>query len=118
MLIYTPTTYKPRRRSKKQKELEAANKRGRFKKEFSELKTLPPRPVSSADKWKSVDLSKVDISTTVPVKYEGDLAAREAAAQVEIERKKKMTAPLANKMGYQYIGDMPESVIKTLGRKV
>lgn len=53
-----------------------------------------------------------------PLKYEGEMAEREAQAQKEIARKKTMTAPTYNKGGYQYIGDMPPDVIKTLGRKV
>jgi hypothetical protein len=44
--------------------------------------------------------------------------AREAAAQAEVERKKTMVAPLYNKGGYQYVGDAPPEVVKTLGRKV
>lgn len=43
---------------------------------------------------------------------------RERVASVEIERKKKMVAPICNKAGYSYIGDMPADQIKTLGRKV
>ncbi len=43
-------------------------------------------------------------------------AEREAAAQVEIEHKKKRTAPLYNKGGYQYITDGME--LDTLGKKV
>lgn len=52
------------------------------------------------------------------LRYEGEMAEREAAAQVEIERKKTMVAPICNKSGYMYIGDVPPEVVKTLGRKV
>jgi hypothetical protein len=41
---------------------------------------------------------------------------RERAAAEEIERKKKRTAPLYNKGGYQYISDGEDPT--TLGRKV
>lgn len=47
-----------------------------------------------------------------------DYEAREAAAKKEIDRKKKMVAPMANKMGYQYVGDAPPEIIRTLGKKV
>lgn len=115
MMIYTSATFKPRRRSKKQKEL--AVKRQRKKQQFVELKTLPHRPESSTDKYKSKELSP-PVSTPTPKKYEGEMAERETIAQQEIERKKMMVAPIANKMGYQYIGDMPDEVVKTLGRKI
>uniref|UniRef100_A0AB39CDQ8 Uncharacterized protein n=1 Tax=Pseudomonas phage HRDY3 TaxID=3236930 RepID=A0AB39CDQ8_9VIRU len=45
-----------------------------------------------------------------------DWAAREQAAQEEIEHKKKRTAPLWNKGGYMYISDEEDPT--TLGRKV
>lgn len=51
-------------------------------------------------------------------RYEGEMAEREQAARVEIERKKTMVAPICNKGGYQYIGDVPVEVLVTLGRKV
>lgn len=44
-------------------------------------------------------------------------AAREMEAWKEIERKKKCVAPIANKMGYQYVADLPAEQVKTLGRK-
>jgi len=53
-----------------------------------------------------------------PIRYEGEMAEREAAAQREIERKKTMVAPICNKGGYQYVGDAPPEVVQTLGRKV
>lgn len=113
MLIYTRATYKPRRKSKK-----VVPKAPKFKKAFEPLKTIPHRPVSSTDSIKSLDISELDVTLSMPLKYEGEMADREKVAQAEIERKKKMTAPIANKMGYQYIGDMPPDVIATLGRKV
>lgn len=47
-----------------------------------------------------------------------DMVNREAVAQKEAERRKGMVAPLANKMGYVYVGDFPPELIRTLGRKV
>jgi hypothetical protein len=43
---------------------------------------------------------------------------RELLALEEKERKKKMVAPLANKMGLVYVGDFPPELIRTLGRKI
>ncbi len=56
--------------------------------------------------------SKNEVLEFVPDDYE----SREAAAQVEIAKKKKRTAPLYNKGGYQYVGDHED--LTTLGRKV
>lgn len=49
------------------------------------------------------------------VKYEGEMAEREAIAQLEIEEKKKRVAPLCNKGGLVYAEGYDP---KTLGRKV
>lgn len=43
---------------------------------------------------------------------------REKIAKVEIDRKKTMVAPLYNKGGYQYIGEMPAEIIRNLGKKI
>jgi hypothetical protein len=50
--------------------------------------------------------------------YEGELAAREQAAQKESQRRKKMVAPMFNKGAYGYIGDAPKEIIQGLGRKL
>lgn len=50
-----------------------------------------------------------------PVRYEGELAAREAAAQQEIARKAKCVAPLYSKGAYQYVAT--EEQAKWVGRK-
>lgn len=51
------------------------------------------------------------------VKYDDpEMVRREQLAQEEVERKKKRTAPLWNKGGYQYIPD--DMDLSTLGRKV
>ena len=55
------------------------------------------------------------ISRDEILQYDG-WQEREAAAQVEIEKKKKRVAPLFNKGGLQYIGDSED--LTTLGRKV
>jgi hypothetical protein len=52
----------------------------------------------------------------VAPKYEGEMLEREIAAQQEIERKKKRTAPAYSKGAYQYITD--ETDIKEIGRKL
>lgn len=114
MMIYTSPTFKPRRKSKVKKVEKKKQKR-----EFTPLKVLPRRPESSTDAIRSLDINEVPLPRmTRKERYVGEMAEREAKAQEEIERKKKMTAPIANKMGYQYIGGMPDDVIKTLGRKV
>ena len=56
----------------------------------------------------------VEADRTKPV-YTGEMAVREAEAQKEIERKKQRVAPVANKMGYQYISNPDD--FKTMGRK-
>lgn len=48
-------------------------------------------------------------------RYEGEMADREAAARVEIERKKTMVAPLYNKGPYQMITSAEQCL--TIGRK-
>jgi hypothetical protein len=73
-------------------------------------KSFPSR-VSEYDKSKDPLFASV-------TRYEGEMADREKVARVEIERKKTMCAPLYNKGGYQYIGDVPPEIIKTLGRKM
>lgn len=45
-----------------------------------------------------------------------EMEAREQAAQVAIREKQSRVAPIANKMGYQYITN--EDDFKTMGRKV
>ena len=70
--------------------------------------------LKTKDKYKSVDTDPIAIATE-QVRYEGELAEREAAAQQEIERKKKRTAPAYSKGAYQYISEMD---IKYIGRKV
>lgn len=47
-----------------------------------------------------------------------EFARREAVAKAEIARRKTMLAPLYNKGAYEYIGAMPPSIIKNLGRKI
>lgn len=55
------------------------------------------------------------VTVTQTVSYTGEMAEREKAAQKEIERKKRRTAPLYNKGGYQYVTD--ETDLSDLGRK-
>lgn len=50
-----------------------------------------------------------------PVRYEEDMAIREAAAQQEIERKKKRVAVVCHKSGYQYVGEAEDP--RTFGKK-
>jgi hypothetical protein len=55
------------------------------------------------------------VGKSLPVKYTGEMALREDAAQQEIARKKYRVAPLFNKGALQYISDDMDP--KTLGRK-
>ena len=87
-----------------------------------------PQPPSAMDVLMSLDLTRRIPSAcnrplepsapNTPVELSEDMAHREALAQLEAKRRKGMVAPLYNKGGYQYIGDAPAEVIRTLGRKV
>ena len=81
--------------------------------------TLPKSPVRFVDdetrKLKSVDTRFNGSSKPLPVRYVGEMAEREAAAQKEIAQKKKRVAVLYNKGGLQYISDDADP--KTFGRK-
>jgi hypothetical protein len=73
--------------------------------------------------YRSSDVAHYPSAPSISVTEEGifleeghDWAAREQAAQEEIERKKKRTAPLYNKGGYQYISD--DTDLTTVGRKI
>lgn len=50
--------------------------------------------------------------------YEDEMATRESVALAEAAEKSRRIAPIANKMGYQYIGNISKEDLKTLGRKV
>lgn len=56
---------------------------------------------------------------TKPVepKYEGEMAEREKAAQIEISKKKKQIAIPYSKGAYMYIGGMDKQALKDLGKK-
>lgn len=81
--------------------------------------TLPKSPVRFVDdetrKIKSVDTRYNGSTKPMPVRYVGEMAEREAAAQKEIAQKKKRVAVLYNKGGLQYISDDADP--KTFGRK-
>lgn len=80
------------------------------------MKKVAEAPSASSKPKKTKMARAADhlLKTRDPEEY----ARREAAAKVETDRKKKNVAPLANKMGYQYIGDAPPEIIKDLGKKV
>ncbi|QYW02659.1 hypothetical protein CPT_Marzo_121 [Stenotrophomonas phage Marzo] len=113
-LIYTSaSTYKPKKKRKPKGEVFQKYKPD---KSFKPLTTSPPRPIRQSDQYKSAAMPAA--KPVLPVRYEGEMAEREAAAQREIERKKTMVAPMYSKGGYQYVGDVPPEIVKTLGRKV
>ena len=70
--------------------------------------------LENKNKYKSVDVDPV-AKPEEQVRYEGELAEREAAAQEEIERKKLRTAPAYSKGAYQYISELD---LEYLGRKI
>lgn len=114
MMIYVDNKHRPKRKRKKVLAVLAEPK---VKRPWKDLETLPSRPLRQSDAIPSRNTGYF-VEPKMPIKYEGEMAEREALAQEEIERKKKMVAPLYNKGGYQYVGDAPPEIIKTLGRKV
>jgi hypothetical protein len=70
--------------------------------------------VKQRDSIKSIDIDPI-AQNQEQLRYEGELAEREAAAQVEIERKKMRTAPAYSKGAYQYISELD---LPYLGRKI
>lgn len=52
---------------------------------------------------------------TKTVKYEGEMAQRESAAQEEVEAKKKRIAPMYNKGAYMLITE--DTDLTTLGKR-
>lgn len=93
--------------------------------EFTDLKPRPSRFVETESMRHVKELPSLALKPKVKTKVKKLVvrprgwAAREAAAAIEIERKKKMVAPLFNKGGYQYVGDdAPPEIIQGLGRKL
>lgn len=115
---------KIRAQKAKEREAEAAKPKEvfkPFKREFMPMQPRVSRHVMTEGMQKTAALpSRTTAPSTKPaqrVQLSPEMAERELAAQQETERKKKRVAPLANKMGYQYIGDAPPEIIETLGRK-
>jgi len=71
-----------------------------------------PEPQSIKSKRKGVEPVRKHAKT---VKYEGEMAQRESAAQEEVEAKKKRIAPMYNKGAYMLITDGTDP--KEIGRK-
>lgn len=112
-LIYTSTKYKPKRKSRKPvgdvaKKLE--------KKPFVTKKPTPEREKRAIELAPSLQ-TETPFQMPVYPKYEGEMAEREAAAQVELEKKKKRVGILVNKSAYQYLGDAPPEIMYSLGKK-
>lgn len=120
------------RKQQQQKKQDKIREQARIAKLAKELGRNPDGSVTKVKKKsdKSLIVSFVPPSppdfpslTAVPEKVEGwdtfpieGYEEREAAAQVEIQKKKNRVAPLYNKGGYQYITDDTDTT--TLGRKV
>jgi hypothetical protein len=89
-----------------------------FSNSFKFSPNIPYRRGSKVEKVNRVDPMSVpdlNLHATKAVYEDEDLAAREAAAQEELNRKKKQIAPLFSKGAYQYITD--ESLLHDIGKK-
>lgn len=102
------TARKPRKR-RKFVDLKPRESRFVVTEEMARVASLPSASGSVIRKT-----SKAPKSVLTKEEYE----QREALARAEIKRKSKNVAPMWNKGGYQYVGDAPPEIIKTLGRKV
>ena len=117
MLVYCKSSFKPKK--KKRKPVAKAKK---FVPSFKPMREID----FTAGKYCAPDTShipsKIDSflaehapTRTIPTKYDGELAIREAVAQEEIARKAKCVAPAFNKGNYTYIAS--EEQAKWVGRK-
>lgn len=113
MLIYTQMP-KNRKRTKKVAKTRKARKVFKEKSKPVEQRYRAPGSEHLPSKIDSY-LATTDPKNPMPQRYEGDLAAREAAAQEEILRKSKCVAPAFNKGPYQYIAT--EEQAKWVGKK-
>lgn len=117
MLVYTNSSFKPRKKRKPKGEVAKKFKAPAFvpMKEVMAVKTFRADSTShlpsKIDEYLSSSIPKL----AEPLKYEGELAVREAAAQEEIARKAKCVAPAFNKGNYTYIAS--EDQAKWVGRK-
>lgn len=80
---------------------------------FIDIQVKKERPVKSVQTV-SLDFEKIE-QRVVSQMSEEEYAAREAAAQAEIERKKNCIAPAYSKGAYQYIGS--EEMARYAGKK-
>lgn len=117
MLVYTVSSYKPRKKRKPKGEVAKKFRAPSFTpmKEIMAVKTY--RADSTAHLPSKIDeyLANTSPENYSPKKYEGDMAVREALAQQEIARKAKCVAPAFNKGNYTYIAS--EEQAKWVGRK-
>lgn len=107
---------------KREAYLDAITAKRAPKKSFQPLKPRDSRyvimPGMDHSVYPSSSFKQSEKKQTVISMDEEEYKIREAAAKLEIERKKKMVAPLYNKGAYQFIGDAPQEIINNLGRKV
>ena len=126
--LSVPITYRPKKLSKKQKEelVERKKEQRKVAKERKDYwKNAPtdtsPGPVSPNRnphlQIHSGATAPVPHNEKVKIEYDEEMLERERKAKLITEDLKKMTAPLFNKGGYQYIGNDPD-IIKDLGKKV
>lgn len=108
--------------AKRAAEIEANTAKKRPKKQFTELRPRDSKYVITDAMQRTASAPSATAPVRSPIckrkEVTPEWAAREEAARKEIDRKKKMVAPLYNKAGLSYIGDAPAEIIKNLGKKV
>jgi len=114
MLIYTAIPSKARKKAKK------VIKQRTPKKQFVEKKAKPLTVYRAAGTEHIPSginrfLETTAPKNTVPLRYEGEMAEREAAAQQAIEARKKTVAPAFNKGPLQPVTSVEQA--KWIGRK-
>lgn len=113
MLIFTKVPTKARKKAKKV--VKTVKAKRAFVPKSKPVETKYQAPGTKHIKSHIDAFLASDPKLAVPQQYEGDMAAREAAAQAEIARKSKCVAPAFNKGPYTYIAS--EEQAKWVGRK-
>jgi len=123
-----PITYKPKKLSKKQKQQLGEQRKVQRQVENERKNYWKTAPVYSLPKIEipnrnphaiihsGPSIPPIEVEKVKP-EYDEEMLERERKAKLVTEDLKKMTAPLFNKGGYQFIGSDPE-IIKNLGKKV
>jgi len=115
MLVYTKVPSKKAKRRPAKAPAKVRKTRKEFKEYQPKVEKYRAEDTSGIKSHIDEYLESREPTNKVPVQYEGDFAAREAAAQEEIKRKGKCVAPAFNKGNYTYIAT--EEQAKWVGRK-